>query len=82
MHLECTHYLEMLFLILSGFCTYFCCLVEDVENYILSIWAENEGVNFSFLTDQSVMSFEKNLFSKELVTLSSVLKPWEGIRDF
>lgn len=30
-----------------------------MENYILSIWVENEGINFAFLTDQSVMSFEK-----------------------
>lgn len=35
-----------------------------MENYILSIWVENEGSNFAFLTDQSVMSLEKICFQK------------------
>lgn len=70
----------MIFIILSGFYTNFCCLIEEVENYILSIWVENEGSNFAFLTDQSVMSLEKSVF-KRVVTLSSVLKPWEERRD-
>lgn len=46
---------------------------RHVESYILSIWVENEGINFAFFADQSVKSLKKNLFPKKLVTLSNVL---------